>query len=713
MKWSPDGLRLAIACDWGVVIAQPWSEDAMTIPVPGGPNELVWLDDRRVAVGCDDTNLRIYTWKSEGGRQELLDVLEAHDAPIVDLSGPTETGEFASIDMTGRLCVWSPNLALRFALTPPLVPASEQPAMPSWPKVALHPRLALAVVDLKGIVSRVDLTRFAIAVEARVEDEFAAPAIAGVLVRAKLTRRFPIHSDGVADCWALAPPWGQYDKIASHIRTCKQIAAVTCSLVLQGGDALRLLWKTPEISVRVQLEKMAFIPSQSAADNHVELRERLLALLGTEIKNGNLPQYRWAAAAAYLAVGHLGRREAEAAFRPTAGLDELLPFFDEQLRMCVHDAGHLFGDKLDPASLLERLSAASAQVGRALSEARWHLGSRLTSMTAHTVILKGGGAKGIAHVGALEEIRRYYNCERFAGTSAGAIVAVLLGAGLTNEELKEELVNTDFSKLIHEPWWRCCLNFVTKFGLYSGRELVKWLDNALARKRNMHTRVRLKNLPLHTKIYACQGHEPAVIFDSQAPESMNEFAAYAARCSMSIPFYFVPEFKGGLHFFDPGWKLNYPVEALLKDHPDAEFIGLYLGIPILEGVKAGVPSAVFANLFEANDTTQLEKHKDRTVIIDTRPIGTLKFKLSEEEKRFLFLAGQVAALTFLHNRGVDLSDRADFNPLSAELDSLREKLNMRRARRRLMVRRCFAIASMGAVGVWTLMHWRLWEWPLQ
>ncbi|MEM1336318.1 MAG: patatin-like phospholipase family protein [Bacteroidota bacterium] len=40
-----------------------------------------------------------------------------------------------------------------------------------------------------------------------------------------------------------------------------------------------------------------------------------------------------------------------------------------------------------------------------------------------TLILKGGGIKGIAYVGALKELRAHCNFNWYAGTSAGATTA--------------------------------------------------------------------------------------------------------------------------------------------------------------------------------------------------------------------------------------------------------------------------------------------------
>ena len=58
------------------------------------------------------------------------------------------------------------------------------------------------------------------------------------------------------------------------------------------------------------------------------------------------------------------------------------------------------------------------------------------------LILKGGGIKGIAFVGALKELRAHYDFNWYAGTSAGAITAILLASGYTVGQL-EKLVTVE------------------------------------------------------------------------------------------------------------------------------------------------------------------------------------------------------------------------------------------------------------------------------
>jgi len=69
------------------------------------------------------------------------------------------------------------------------------------------------------------------------------------------------------------------------------------------------------------------------------------------------------------------------------------------------------------------------------------------------LIFEGGGVKGIAHVSALQEsvkkgILNLTNIKRIGGTSAGAIIAVLLGVGFSLDELEKILNEFNFENLL-------------------------------------------------------------------------------------------------------------------------------------------------------------------------------------------------------------------------------------------------------------------------
>ena len=72
------------------------------------------------------------------------------------------------------------------------------------------------------------------------------------------------------------------------------------------------------------------------------------------------------------------------------------------------------------------------------------------------LVFEGGGVRGIAYVGALEVLDKegiLKDIKRVAGTSAGAMVAVLVGLRYTADELKEILWDLNFKKLYRH--FRC------------------------------------------------------------------------------------------------------------------------------------------------------------------------------------------------------------------------------------------------------------------
>src|SRR5262245_10146036 len=76
------------------------------------------------------------------------------------------------------------------------------------------------------------------------------------------------------------------------------------------------------------------------------------------------------------------------------------------------------------------------------------------------LIMKGGGIKGLAYVGALETLTKKYHFNWFIGTSAGAIAAVLLGAGFGTEELEGILKNKNFGDFFDAKWYQQPINFI-------------------------------------------------------------------------------------------------------------------------------------------------------------------------------------------------------------------------------------------------------------
>ena len=299
----------------------------------------------------------------------------------------------------------------------------------------------------------------------------------------------------------------------------------------------------------------------------------------------------------------------------------------------------------------------------------------LTADDDFILIMKGGGIKGLAYVGALQELEKFYSFNWYAGTSAGAIAAILLAAGYTNKELKQILEEKNFSEFMDANLLKACWNFITKRGLFEGKNFTNWMDFLLSKKLDSPTRVKLLDLPYRATVCASRKNKSALIFDSHDEQYKHRSAAFAARCSMSIPYVFIPERDEGHNVFDGGIQNNFPVEKILERKPNAKFIGLYLGPEHYEGQSNQIFFDLKSIWMESNDIEALEKHKENIIVIDPRPIKMLNFNLSLEKKEFLLENGRLAALKFLDLKGKLNKEDYKYSERKKLLEAQRKKLS--------------------------------------
>ena len=89
------------------------------------------------------------------------------------------------------------------------------------------------------------------------------------------------------------------------------------------------------------------------------------------------------------------------------------------------------------------------------------------------LVFEGGGVKGIAYVGALEVLDKegiLKNIKRVAGTSAGAMVAVLVGLNYTTTEISEILWDLNFKNFLDDNFGmvRDIDRLINEYGWYKG-----------------------------------------------------------------------------------------------------------------------------------------------------------------------------------------------------------------------------------------------------
>ncbi|MGB3776163.1 MAG: patatin-like phospholipase family protein, partial [Leeuwenhoekiella sp.] len=76
------------------------------------------------------------------------------------------------------------------------------------------------------------------------------------------------------------------------------------------------------------------------------------------------------------------------------------------------------------------------------------------------LVLSGGGAKGLAHIGVLKEIEKAgIKIDYIGGTSMGAIIGALYASGYNAEQLDSLFTAVNFSQLIQDALPRSSRSF--------------------------------------------------------------------------------------------------------------------------------------------------------------------------------------------------------------------------------------------------------------
>lgn len=296
------------------------------------------------------------------------------------------------------------------------------------------------------------------------------------------------------------------------------------------------------------------------------------------------------------------------------------------------------------------------------------------------IAFQGGGALGMAHLGAWREIARYYEIEGAAGTSAGSIVATLCAAKYQPEYAIHVFKNLAWPEFMK---WQSVLTLLTRRNaLSSGDRFRSWLEHSLAEHLSLKGQhVTFEKLHQITNIYlaivACDLNDERtkpVIFNTDKDPDVSVGAA--VRASISIPGLFVPVPNPlkGQELVDGGVLLNFPVEVLQSkaQEKNCPLIGVRFNRPIdyLESPRIDEvfrrAAALLLRQGSIPPDTVLQDPNYIDISIDISGFKSLNFNLSADQKDELISRGEIAAKLALakyreHQR--DSSSSALVSPL--------------------------------------------------
>ncbi|MDR9852718.1 patatin-like phospholipase family protein [Paenibacillus sp. VCA1] len=296
-------------------------------------------------------------------------------------------------------------------------------------------------------------------------------------------------------------------------------------------------------------------------------------------------------------------------------------------------------------------------------------------------VFEGGGVKGISLAGAVkaaEQAGVVFN--RVAGTSSGSIVASLLAAGFTADEMSEIVKTTPFESFLHRaPVFNIkiigpAVRLFLKKGLYCGEALEYWIHQIL-RSKGIRTFSDLPAGKLMIIASDITNGKILVLPGDLAKLGINPATfevSKAIRMSTSIPYFFDPvilrmcgkaargkAFKDQfVYVVDGGLLSNLPL-WLFDDTPadssgqapiqtiGFQMVGRSTGRPHVIRGPISMLTAMFETMLSAHDERYIEQvNRFRTIKIPTLGVGTTQFHISPEKTAELYESGVQAGTKF-------------------------------------------------------------------
>ena len=266
------------------------------------------------------------------------------------------------------------------------------------------------------------------------------------------------------------------------------------------------------------------------------------------------------------------------------------------------------------------------------------------------LVLGGGGARGIAHVGVLkmlQELRVPVDC--VAGTSMGSIIGGLYAAGMTPEEMTETVQRIDWPAAFTDGPPRADLPFRTKqeqrvlltnngVGIKDGQVQ---LPQGLLQGQNLLLLLQELSLPAAKIRDFDQLRVPyrAVATDlaTGTPVVLKSGdLAMAMRASMSIPSALVPVELDGKLLVDGGVSDNIPVDVVREFCRPDVIIAVDVGAPLAPASELNsllsITGQLTTILTVRNAQQQIKTLGRRDILItpDLRDLSSLAFARSRE-----------------------------------------------------------------------------------
>lgn len=172
------------------------------------------------------------------------------------------------------------------------------------------------------------------------------------------------------------------------------------------------------------------------------------------------------------------------------------------------------------------------------------------------LVLSGGGALGLAHIGVLKNLEKKYDFDFLAGVSAGSIVAAGVACGMNAKQIEHAIDQTNIFNLAFDFSWK-------NSGLISGDAILDSLDKIYGERTFADLRV-----PLFIGATDFSTGERIIITEGKIAD--------AVRASLAIPVVFEPYFhaSSNRYLVDGGLSQNFPLDLAIDQYKGDKIIGI-------------------------------------------------------------------------------------------------------------------------------------------
>lgn len=280
------------------------------------------------------------------------------------------------------------------------------------------------------------------------------------------------------------------------------------------------------------------------------------------------------------------------------------------------------------------------------------------------LVLSGGGAKGLAHIGVLKALEEHnVPIDYVAGTSMGGLVGGLYAAGYSPSEMEYIVLSRDFQDWVSG-------NFHSDYQYYFKKknENASIVSVGLSLDSTFQARLRsnlVNDVPLNFALLQLVGQATANasdnfdslmipyrcmiadVFSQEQIAVKKGSLSDAMRATMTVPYVYRPIKINGRYVFDGGLYNNFPVDVMEKEFKPDIIIGVNVSSKNFKQYPFNsddeLVSRLFNYLFLAKSDTSLISQKGIYIQPDVEKYSVIDFSYVKE----LIQIGYVTALAKL------------------------------------------------------------------